>query len=72
MSYERTHAQLIGEGKGLVVVGSGLVGVEGMAMERNVAEEPASACRLKKPRPVWARESARRRSALAPASSPGQ
>jgi hypothetical protein len=37
---ERAHAQLIGQGQGLPVVGFGLFGVRQLAMHRDVAEEP--------------------------------
>ena len=41
MGLERAHAQLFGQGEGLLVVGGGLVDVRGSAMRGNVAEDVA-------------------------------
>jgi hypothetical protein len=39
MGLERPHAEFVGEGKGLAVMGCGLIEVRGIVMRRNVAEE---------------------------------
>ena len=36
---ERTHAEFLGQGEGLAVVGFGLLNLRGLALRRNVAEE---------------------------------
>ena len=36
---ERAHAQLLGQGEGLAVVGFGQLGLWGLALHRNVAKE---------------------------------
>jgi hypothetical protein len=40
MCLERAHAQLVGQGEGQLVVGSGLVNVRGSARRGDLAEEP--------------------------------
>jgi hypothetical protein len=41
MRLQRTHADLLSQGKGLAVVGFGLVDVRGLATPGDLAEEPA-------------------------------
>ena len=36
---ERAHAEFLGEGEGLLVVGFGLLALRGLTLRRNVAEE---------------------------------
>src|SRR5262245_13713618 len=44
MGLEGTHVQLLGQAEGLAVVGFGLFGLWGMAMRRDLAEEPQDPC----------------------------
>ena len=44
MRLERTHAEFVGEGESLLVVGFGLVDVWGIMMHSNVAEEAERVC----------------------------
>ena len=41
---ERAHAELLGQGEGLAVVGFGLLDLRGIALRRNLAEEPQGIC----------------------------
>ena len=41
MRLQRAHAEFLGQGEGLAVVGGGLVDVRGLAMHGDLAEEPA-------------------------------
>ena len=42
VGHERAHAELVGQGQGLPVVGFGLVALWRLVPRRNVAEEPES------------------------------
>jgi len=44
MGLEGTHVQLLGQAEGLAVGGFGLFGLWGMAMRRDLAEEPQDPC----------------------------
>jgi hypothetical protein len=41
---ERAHAECVGQGEGLLVVGSGRVGVQGSAMRGDLTEEVQGIC----------------------------
>ena len=64
---ERAHAEFLGQGEGLLVVGFGRLDLRGLALRRNVAEE-AQGIRLVAPFLVLTGER-QRRSARACASS---
>ncbi len=68
MRLERAHAQRLGQGQGLAVVGFGLIGFRGLALRCNVAEE-AQGTRLLTPFLRARAQNARPRTARACASS---